>query len=114
MRKRSSENLSVEPPKKRISPGGNVLPPQIPSGEILTDLTGKQWRIGETIGYGGFGEIYVASDNIKDPVKTDTQYVIKVESHSNGPLFVEVNCMLRIARLNMSKCNFFISLYEFT
>lgn len=113
MRKRSSENLSVEPPKKRISPGGNVLPPQVPEGEILIDLTGKHWRIGKTIGYGGFGEIYLASDNIKDPVKTDAQYVIKVENHSSGPLFVEVNCMLRIARLNMSKYNPYIPLYRF-
>lgn len=115
MRKRSNEHLSDEPPKKRISPGGNILPSQVSPGEIFTDLSGKQWKVGKAVGYGGFGEIYLASDNIKEPVKNDAKYVIKVESHSNGPLFVEINCLIRIGKLDMSKCclNYLIRLLHF-
>lgn len=103
MRKRSSDHLPEGPPRKRISPGGNILPVSIAPGEILTDLTGKQWKLGNSIGYGGFGEIYPASDNLNQSVKNDAPYVIKVESHTNGPLFVEIHCLLRIGRIDMSK-----------
>jgi len=33
----------------------------ISNGEILTDLFGKHWRIGKSIGSGGFGEIYLGN-----------------------------------------------------
>ncbi|KAJ8972872.1 hypothetical protein NQ317_013614, partial [Molorchus minor] len=67
-------------------------------GEILTDIYGKKWKLGKSVGIGGFGEIYQASDNLSREVKTDTNFVAKVERHSNGPLFVEINCYLRIAK----------------
>lgn len=75
-------------------------------GEILTDLTGKQWVIGKPIGVGGFGEIYLVADvhlNRNNEVASDSPYVAKIENHSNGPLFVEINCYLRIAKQEMSK-----------
>ena len=42
-------------PKKK---NGYKLPDPIPRGEIITDISKKQWIIGESIGLGGFGEIY--------------------------------------------------------
>ena len=50
------------------------------------------------VGLGGFGEIYLTSDNIVDPVGDDAKCVVKVEPHSNGPLFAEMHCYMRIAR----------------
>lgn len=92
---------------KRISSGNigtltNVRETLQP-GEVLTDLTGKKWITGEPIGVGGFGEIYLVSDVLNEEVANDSPYVAKIESHSNGPLFVEINCYLRIARQQMSK-----------
>lgn len=75
----------------------------IKPGEILTDLTGKKWRLGRSIGVGGFGEIYSASDVLNREVQDDSSYVVKIEHHTNGPLFVEINCYLRTAKLEMSK-----------
>lgn len=72
-------------------------------GEILTDLTGKKWMLGKPIGVGGFGDIYLASDNLIQEVRSDSCYVAKVECHTSGPLFVEINCYLRTGRRDMSK-----------
>lgn len=33
----------------------------LPEGEIITDLTKGQWRLGKPIGSGGFGVIYLGS-----------------------------------------------------
>jgi hypothetical protein len=43
---------------KRKAANGYKLPDPIPSGEILRDVTKKEWQIGPSIGVGGFGEIY--------------------------------------------------------
>lgn len=100
MRKRAnSDGLPDEPAKKKSATNCETLR----QGEILTDISGKKWRLGKTVGLGGFGDIYLASDNIEDDVKSDSSYVAKLEDHSNGPLFVEINCYLRIAKQDMSK-----------
>lgn len=70
------------------------------AGDILNDLTGKGWKLGNVIGHGAFGQIFIASDNLEDDVPNDSQYVVKVESYTNGPLFVEINCYLRIAKID--------------
>lgn len=103
MRKRSHESFDEEPPKKRVSRGRNVGTKQVVAGEVLTDLAGKQWKVGKVIGHGGFGDIYLASDNVHGPVKSDAPYVVKIENHLNGPLFVEVNCFILIAKSEMGK-----------
>lgn len=90
--------VASPPPEPRFAPNGFRLPDPIREGEILTDVTKKQWKLGRSIGLGGFGEIYLASDDIKKPVGQDSQYVIKVEPHKNGPLFVEMNFYLRVAK----------------
>jgi hypothetical protein len=49
----------IEHPKKRVAPNGNRLPDPIREGEILVDITKNQWKLGRSIGVGGFGEIYL-------------------------------------------------------
>ncbi|XP_076641551.1 serine/threonine-protein kinase VRK1 isoform X2 [Halictus rubicundus] len=90
-----------EIPAKRVAASGCKLPEQLPEGEILTDITQNKWRLGQTIGYGGFGDIYLASKNIAAPVTQNAKYVIKIEPHNNGPLFVEMNFYIRAARKEM-------------
>ena len=77
-------------PEPRRSPNGFLLPDPVPRGFVLTDNSGGGWVVGGVIGTGGFGEIYAArrsSGGRED-------FVVKVEPHSNGPLFVEVNSAL--------------------
>ncbi|KAL0116529.1 hypothetical protein PUN28_009888 [Cardiocondyla obscurior] len=92
-----------EVPIKRVAAAGCKLPAQLPVGEILTDITQNKWRLGNTIGYGGFGDIYLASNDITSPVGQDAKYVVKIEPHNNGPLFVEMNFYIRAARKHMIK-----------
>ena len=48
-------------PKPRAKKSGPYkMPPPLPAGEVLTDITKHSWRLGESIGKGGFGEIYRA------------------------------------------------------
>ncbi|KAK3915878.1 Serine/threonine-protein kinase VRK1 [Frankliniella fusca] len=100
-RKGVSAAVTSSPPEPRFAPNGYRLPDPIREGEIFTDVTKKQWRLGRSIGLGGFGEIYLASDEIKKPVGVDSKHVIKVEPHKNGPLFVEMNFYLRVAKSEM-------------
>lgn len=60
MRRRGgASTLASPPPEPRFAPNGYRLPDPIREGEILTDVTKKQWRLGRSIGLGGFGEIYL-------------------------------------------------------
>ncbi|XP_012234533.1 serine/threonine-protein kinase VRK1-like [Linepithema humile] len=88
-------------PVKRAAAAGCKLPMQLPAGEILTDITQNKWKLGNTIGYGGFGDIYLASNDITSSVGQDAKYVVKIEPHNNGPLFVEMNFYIRAARKHM-------------
>jgi vaccinia related kinase len=49
----------IEQPKKRVAANGNRLPDPIREGELLTDITKNQWKLGRSVGVGGFGEIYL-------------------------------------------------------
>jgi len=62
------------------------MPDHLPPGTILSDLTKKQWVLGQSVGTGGFGEIYLATEGGKGE-----QRVVKIEPHENGPLFVEMH-----------------------
>ncbi|XP_045507889.1 nucleosomal histone kinase 1-like [Colias croceus] len=65
-------------------------------GIVFTDVTQRQWRLGKPIGRGSFGRIYLTSDEIdKEVTKLNARYVVKIEPHTNGPLFVEVHCLIR-------------------
>ncbi|XP_046734789.1 serine/threonine-protein kinase VRK1-like [Diprion similis] len=83
-------------PKKKGA-NGYKLPDPIPNGEILTDMAKKRWIIGPSIGVGGFGEIYSAASYTDGKSKT-YPYVVKIEPHENGPLFVEMHFYMRNAK----------------
>ena len=71
----------------------------ITEGIILKDLTQKAWKVGEPIGKGSFGEIFLASDKIEEPItSSNADYVVKIEPHTNGPLFVEIHCLLNTSK----------------
>ncbi|XP_042683083.1 serine/threonine-protein kinase VRK2 isoform X1 [Centrocercus urophasianus] len=83
------------PPKER---GRGKLPVPLPRDMILKDTEGKTWRLGNQIGQGGFGLIYLASPHIHVPVEDDATHVIKVEYLENGPLFSELKFYQRAAK----------------
>ncbi|KAF3842437.1 hypothetical protein F7725_024388 [Dissostichus mawsoni] len=65
---------------------------------LLTDSEQKKWRLGKIIGQGGCGLIYLASRDVDRPVAADTDFVIKLEYHENGPLFSELKFYQRAAK----------------
>ncbi|KAH8250349.1 hypothetical protein KR026_011337 [Drosophila bipectinata] len=70
------------------------MPEKITEGTVFTDMTKGQWRIGTSIGIGGFGEIYSACK----VGEKNYDAVVKCEPHGNGPLFVEMHFYLRNAK----------------
>lgn len=84
------------PPKKKAANGYKFAEP-LPKGIILEDIGKKKWSLGVSIGKGGFGEIYSAQEEGAKGNKYP--YVVKIEPHENGPLFVEVNFYIRNAKL---------------
>jgi vaccinia related kinase len=85
---------SKKPRKKATN--GYSMPEPLPKGEILTDIAKTRWKLGPSIGKGGFGEIYAAQDASKSSSKYP--FVIKVEPHGNGPLFVEMHFYMKNAK----------------
>lgn len=74
-----------------------VLTREIAENAVLSDIAGNKWRIGSPVGKGSFGEIFLVSDDISRPVDVrNAQHVTKIEPHSNGPLFVEIHCLLNV------------------
>jgi vaccinia related kinase len=86
----------MEQPNKSVAANGSIF-----EGEILIDGTKNQWKLGKSIGVGGFGEVYLASSNTYEPVGSDAQHAIKVESLKSGTLSVEINFYRRVAKSNM-------------
>jgi len=82
----------------RRSPNGFLLPDPLPRGEILCDTIKQNWVLGKAIGVGGFGELYLAAFRSPDGATSPEKFVVKVEPHSNGPLFVEVHFYLRATK----------------
>ena len=68
--------------------------------KLISILRGVQWRIGSSIGLGGFGEIYAASrvkkGNGENGDCQSEDFIVKVEPHTNGPLFVEIAFYLKV------------------
>nr|XP_023016800.1 serine/threonine-protein kinase VRK1-like [Leptinotarsa decemlineata] len=79
-------------PKRKAANGYKLAEP-LPKGAILEDLAKKKWKLGPSIGQGGFGEIYSAQE--ADSGGSKYPYVIKIEPHGNGPLFVEMHFYMR-------------------
>ncbi|XP_004927474.1 nucleosomal histone kinase 1 [Bombyx mori] len=83
-------------PRKKAN--GYKMPAPIPIGEVICDTTAKKkWRIGPSVGVGGFGEIYAACEDGSPRKNANYPYVVKIEPHENGPLFVEKHFYLRNA-----------------
>lgn len=68
---------AVNRPKKKNNT--YKMPDPLPSGLILEDLGKKKWKLGPSIGKGGFGEIYSAQQVI-DGSRTSNKYpyVVKI------------------------------------
>ncbi|XP_056465254.1 serine/threonine-protein kinase VRK1-like [Gadus chalcogrammus] len=79
-------------------PRKSKLPKPLPDGFNLADSEKKRWRLGRLIGQGGFGLIYLASQDVDSAVAEDTGFVIKVEYQENGPLFSELKFYQRAAK----------------
>ena len=50
--------------------------------------------LGKPIGSGGFGDIYLCGKGAS--CEEDSEYVVKLEPHDNGPLFTEMHVMYRL------------------
>lgn len=57
------------------------MPEHLPVGSILQEVSKQQWKIGRSIGVGGFGEIYSAC-KADEPTKKpdDYPFVVKIVS----------------------------------
>lgn len=87
----------MPPKKKAASKGPRGMGKPISPGLIMVDLTKKEWQLGEVIGQGGFGYIYLGHKT----GEPKGSYVIKIEPHANGPLFVELAFYQRVAKPDM-------------
>ena len=76
---------------------GCELAPPVPPGHSLTDSRGRQWSVGRAVGSGGFGAIYLC-DRGEEAAGEDAEYVVRIEPHANGPLFVEMHVFMRIGQ----------------
>ena len=57
-----SKRACAAPRPKAKKSRAYKMPPPLPAGQVLTDVTGKHsWSLGTSVGKGGFGEIYRAS-----------------------------------------------------
>lgn len=67
-------------PRKRAN--GYKMPEPLPNGLILKDIAKKEWKLGPSIGKGGFGEIYSAQKCGDSPSRKSSSYpyVIKIVS----------------------------------
>lgn len=75
----TSKAKSQDPKKPKKRANGFEAPKHLPLDSVLTDLTKKSWKIGPSIGSGGFGEIYSAC-KADAPLKkhSDYPYVVKI------------------------------------
>lgn len=86
-----------------------VLTREVAENAILSDIAGNNWRIGAPIGKGSFGEIFLASNKTTRSVDIrSAHYVTKIEPHSNGPLFVEIHCLLNVNKQNDGEWRFLV------
>lgn len=57
----ATDGTIASKPKAKVAKGkAYKMPPPLPHGEVVTSLDKSQWKIGRSIGKGGFGEIYSA------------------------------------------------------
>lgn len=73
---------------KKKAANGYKLADVIPAGEILEDVRKKKWRLGDTVGQGGFGRIYSAQDASSSG--SSYPYVIKIVIRKLVKYFQEI------------------------
>jgi hypothetical protein len=87
-------------PKKAAKKNGYEMPKPLKPGDVLNDNQKNQWKVGVSIGVGGFGEIYSACNTASAVKKVDDYpYVVKIVSYPpktyscirNFTIFVIVN-----------------------
>jgi vaccinia related kinase len=74
----------TQPKKASKKKNGYEMPKPLKPGDVLNDNQKNQWKVGVSIGVGGFGEIYSAckvGSNVKKV--DDYPYVIKIVSSSS-------------------------------
>ena len=54
----------------------------------------SQSFLGKAIGSGGFGDIYLCGRG--DVCNEESEFVVKMEPHDNGPLFTEMHALYRL------------------
>ena len=86
-RKEATDSESDVPPKKKPCPrpkknGPYKMPPPLPAGEVLTDYAKHSWVLGDSVGKGGFGEIYRAAPVGKSASAQHADHVIKIVRYS--------------------------------
>lgn len=63
-------------PRKKV---GYQMPDPLPLGLVVEDLAKQRWKLGPSIGKGGFGEIYSAQ-KVTEGAKAKYSYVVKIVS----------------------------------
>ncbi|KAL1121995.1 hypothetical protein AAG570_003403 [Ranatra chinensis] len=91
-----AEKKTAKPRQRKAN--SYKFPDKLPAGEVIKDVKKKEWTLGSSIGKGGFGEIYCGSSKEAVSKGNNYPYVVKIEPHENGPLFVENNFYLRVAK----------------
>ncbi|XP_066911062.1 serine/threonine-protein kinase VRK1-like [Clytia hemisphaerica] len=92
----------MPPKKKAAAKGPRGMGKPISPGQKMLDLTKKEWKLGPVIGQGGFGYLYLGGPAEGGAITSENgSYVIKVEPHANGPLFVELAFYQRVAKPDM-------------
>lgn len=71
---------------------------QFAAGEVMTDLSKKEWQIGLPTGQGGFGCIDLAVRNASESVGNNALYVMQVEPSDDGPFSTELKFYQQAAK----------------
>lgn len=74
----TSKAAAKKPAGGKKKANGYQMPEKIPIGEVLTDLAKQKWRVATSIGSGGFGDIYCASNVDGSRKSDDNPFVVKV------------------------------------
>lgn len=75
------------------------MAPRMPNGTEIMDITNGSWKLGDAIGSGGFGLIYLTQKcPHSGPVSSKAEYVMKLEPHDSGPLFCELSFFQRATK----------------
>lgn len=80
------------PVRKKTAKSLYQKPEPVPKGAVFTDLAKQQWKIGPSIGTGGFGEIYSACKASESPRNLDDyKFVVKIVSKIQNYMFYNLN-----------------------